>query len=100
MARARRTHVCSSPGCPNLAPCPTHARPRNARWSQNRDGAAQHRFRAAVMRRSGGTCERCGQPATTAHHIRPGYMPSDGLAVCDDCHQQLDNNARTTRGAA
>lgn len=91
----RRVHVCSTPGCPNLEPCAVHGRPPNARWSHERDGRLQGRFRRAVMRRSGGICERCGrQPAAVAHHVRPGYDASDGLALCDDCHRALDVNAR------
>jgi hypothetical protein len=91
----RRTHVCSVPGCPNLVPCPTHARPRNARWSPERDPRAQAWFRKQVMFRSGGTCERCRvQPATTAHHDRPGYEPECGRALCDDCHMAVDPKAR------
>lgn len=92
-----RSHVCSRPGCPNLTPCPIHGRPPNARWSHDRDGRLQHRFRAAVMRRSGGICERCRRrPAEVAHHVRAGYDAGDGLALCDDCHRELDVNARRT----
>lgn len=90
-----RSHVCGVPGCPQLTPCPTHARPRNARWSSDRDGAAQNRFSAAVKRRAGGHCERCGASAPlSAHHVRPGYDPALGLALCDGCHAALDHNAR------
>jgi len=93
-----RVHVCSTPGCPNLVPCPKHARPRNARWSEDRDSRGQHWFRRNVMRRSGGVCERCrSQPATVAHHVRPGYTADCGLALCDDCHRELDDKARRTR---
>ena len=94
----RRSHVCSQPGCPQLAPCPTHSRRRDAHWSDDRDDRAQAFFRKAVMFRSGGTCERCrAAPATQAHHVRPGYDPDGGLALCDDCHMALDDKARRTR---
>lgn len=90
-----RVHVCSTPGCPNLEPCPLHSRPRNARWSRDRDGKEHHRFRARVMRRAGGVCERCHiARAVVAHHVRPGYDVEDGLALCDECHRELDVNAR------
>lgn len=91
-----RQHVCSRPGCPNFSPCPEHARPRNARWSEGRDGKQQGRFRRDVMARARGYCERCGQPATVAHHVRPGYTPDCGLALCDDCHVAVDDKARRT----
>jgi len=49
------------------------------------------------MARSGGWCERCGfERATVAHHVRPGNEASAGLALCDDCHQEIDVNARRT----
>lgn len=90
-----RTSVCSTPGCPNLKPCPEHGRPRNARWSRERSSRDQHRFRSAVMRRSGGLCERCRRhPAQVAHHVRPGYSAADGLALCHACHREIDVNAR------
>lgn len=93
----KRAHVCSTPGCPHLQPCPTHARDRNARWSEERDGPAQERFRRALIARSFGHCERCGMPGTVAHHVRPGYEPECGLYLCDDCHTKVDNKARRTR---
>jgi hypothetical protein len=94
----KREHVCSKPGCPNFYPCPTHSRPRNARWSKDRDPREQGRFRAAVMRRSRGICERChSHPAAVAHHVRPGYDPDAGLALCDTCHAAVDDKARRTR---
>jgi hypothetical protein len=78
-------------------PCPAHGRPRGARWSRDRDGAAQNRFARALRRRSGGLCERCHQrQAQVAHHVRPGYEPADGLDLCDDCHRTLDPHARRT----
>jgi hypothetical protein len=91
----RRSHVCSKPGCPQLTPCPEHGRPRNASWSEGRDRKAQGRFRAAVLQRAQGWCERCGAAATVAHHVKPGYEPEAGLALCDACHRRLDNNARS-----
>lgn len=95
--RKRRTHVCSTPGCPHLAPCPIHSRPENASWSPERDYGAQERFRRLVFARSFGHCERCGARATVAHHDRPGYDPSCGRALCDDCHAAVDNKARKVK---
>jgi hypothetical protein len=89
-----RTHVCSVPGCPQLAPCPTHARDTTGGYSE-RDKRAQAFFRKAVMARSRGVCERCQRaPATVAHHVRPGYDAECGLALCRPCHRAVDNKAR------
>jgi hypothetical protein len=97
LAQLRRRHVCSTPGCPHLTPCPEHGRPVNASWTPDRDYGAQEHFRNAVFARSLGHCERCGERATVAHHVRPGYAPECGLALCDACHQALDDKARSTR---
>ena len=95
MAR-ERTHVCSEPGCPQLVPCPKHGRQPGEAWS-TRDYRAQARFRKAVWARSFGHCERCGQPAKVAHHVKPGYDAECGLALCDECHMAIDNKARPSR---
>lgn len=92
----KRAHVCTTPGCPHLQPCPTHARPENAQWGQ-RDNQAQAIFHNAVFARSLGHCERCGARATQAHHVKPGYSADCGLALCDDCHTKVDDKARRTR---
>jgi hypothetical protein len=94
----KREHVCSTPGCPELTPCPKHSRPRDASWSVERDHRAQSWFRKQVMARSGGLCERCQRaPAAVAHHVKPGDDADCGLALCDACHAAVDDKARTTR---
>jgi hypothetical protein len=94
------TRVCAVVGCPELQPCPTHSRPANARWSKDRDGAAQNRFRAAVLARDGHRCTRCGSTwKLAAHHVRPGYDVECGVTLCGRCHGQVDKYARTTKGA-
>lgn len=108
MKRWPTTRVCThitrdGQSCPNLQPCPTHARPNNAPWSTNRDRQAQHHFRQAVLRRDGYQCTRCGHHDPTgrtleAHHVRPGYDPSAGITVCtidaNGCHRTIDTHAR------
>jgi hypothetical protein len=90
-------HVCSEPGCPQLAPCQTHGRSEHEGWT-SRDRKSQDFFRRSVFARSSGWCERCTKrPATVAHHVKPGYEPGCGLALCDECHMAIDNKARRTR---
>jgi cytochrome c553 len=91
--------VCSRPGCPELVdkqhPCSEHGRPLNARWSKDRDGAAQNRFAAAVKARDGHRCVRCGSTwKLQAHHVRPGYEPECGITLCGRCHGLEDKHAR------
>jgi 5-methylcytosine-specific restriction endonuclease McrA len=92
--------VCSTPGCPELVdrehPCAKHGRPLNARWSKGRDGAAQNRFRAAVLARDGHRCTRCGSTWNLhAHHVKPGYDVESGVTLCGRCHGQVDKHARS-----
>lgn len=85
------THVCASPGCPQLAPCPEHARKD---WD-DRDMASHMRFSRAVHRRER-ACQSCG--ATTdlfAHHTVPGLDdPAFGVLLCRSCHRRVDPKAR------
>jgi hypothetical protein len=92
----RKQHVCSEPGCPVLQPCSEHGRDESKGWT-TRDYQAQAFFRRSVFARSSGMCERCDAIATVAHHVKPGYEPECGLALCDDCHMAIDNKARRTR---
>jgi hypothetical protein len=94
--RERSQHVCSAPGCPRLQPCPKHGRDESQGWT-SRDRKAQTFFRRSVFARSNGLCERCGAIATVAHHVKPGFEPECGLALCDPCHMKLDDKARPTR---
>lgn len=81
--------------CPNLAPCPTHSRPKNAPWSNGRNRQDQERFRRAVLARDGWRCTRCAsRTQLVAHHVRPGYDVSDGITLCEDCHREVDHHAR------
>lgn len=65
-------------------------------WTPTRDRAAQHRFRQALIARSGGHCERCRttQGPMQAHHTKPGYTPDCGLLLCTACHKLEDKHAR------
>lgn len=78
-------HVCATPGCPNLAPCPVHARPS---WSPGRDRAA-HMREARAAKRAHPFCERCGSSdELDLHH---GAHP---VILCNTCHQAVDPHAR------
>lgn len=63
-----------------------YKRKRGTGWSQSR-------FRAAVLRRAGGRCERCGSTdGVEAHHRVPvahggTHSPSNGKALCWTCHR-------------
>jgi hypothetical protein len=67
--------------------------PRRARYKQKRGSGWQaSRFRAKVLARSRGRCERCGSTdRVQAHHGLPAarYGPGDasiGVALCARCH--------------
>jgi len=93
-----RVRVCSYVGCPHLTPCPNpdHApRPRNQPWSRDRDRSKQHALRQAVLHRDNYACTRCGSTENLiAHHDKPGYEPDAGRTLCNDCHKDIDRNAR------
>jgi hypothetical protein len=54
---------------------------------------------ATVVKRAGGSCERCGRPTSEVgqlvrHHVVVGSEGvEDSLAVCLDCHRELDRFA-------
>jgi hypothetical protein len=56
-------------------------------------GWAQSTFRTAVLRRSGGRCERCGSTDRVEAHHRRGvaaggtHDPRNGEALCWSCHR-------------
>lgn len=100
MAKRRPSvRVCPQPGCPELQPCPTHARPKNASWSRDRDRGQQNGFRQRVLARDNWTCTRCAFHSPTgkdliAHHVKPGYSTHCGQTLCTTCHREIDTNAR------
>jgi hypothetical protein len=73
-------------------------------WSPARDRAAQARFRALLIQRSGGQCEyifpglmalRCPiREGLQAHHDRAGYTADSGRLLCRDHHKAEDRHAR------
>ena len=94
MARHRAPSVCSTPGCPNLKPCPEHTRrawatsnrasrlPTN--WSTIRQ---QVRDRDQVCQACGGT--RCGNRNLEVDHITRGdnhQLDNLQLLGHDPCH--------------
>lgn len=78
-------------------------RPNGAR--SKRDGDARSVFRAHVLERANGRCERCGSGVRVhAHHTRrrsraPGqHDPAFGRALCWICHASVhDHTAKDWR---
>jgi 5-methylcytosine-specific restriction endonuclease McrA len=73
VSRARK--ICSEPDCPELQPCPTHAR-KPWESSRRRDhtvsGWEQQRRAQRVMRRHDGICHVCGRPGSDqVDHVIP-----------------------------
>lgn len=88
MARAKG--VCSTSGCWQLRPCPTHV---VKAWA-NSDRRSRlpkdwHKIRAQIMTRDQGRCQHCGAPANQVDHIRRGSDHSLGnlQALCEPCHR-------------
>jgi hypothetical protein len=65
-------------------------------WSPYRDRSAQRKFRALLIKRSGGWCEYpgCVKPGNVAHHDRAGYTADAGRYLCRSCHMRVDKHAR------
>lgn len=97
--------VCPVPGCPAITQggyCEMHARQRRAFYGEYRpDRNARgydsrwRRTRARFLARHR-ICERCGKPATEAHHrdgkgpLGPrGHDPLNLEALCKSCHSRI-----------
>lgn len=96
MARARK--ACSHPDCPNLQPCPTHARPawagstRRARLPKGWD-----KRRRYILQRDP-ICKVCDEAVSTeVDHIQPGddHSHTNLQGICKPCHRD-----KTQREAA
>lgn len=97
--------VCSTPGCPNLNPCATHARkPWESSTRRARLPGNWNTLRAAALRRDRHRCRTCGAPATEVDHIARGddHRLTNLQSLCSPCHQAKTTaeatEARTTRG--
>jgi 5-methylcytosine-specific restriction endonuclease McrA len=69
--------------------------------SERLRGRAWMRKRAAVMRRAGGICERCGNRlCEEIHHLGPltDNRLESLLAVCRGCHKALEAEKREAAG--
>lgn len=88
--------VCAEPGCPNIAPCPDHTRPRNAPWSNDRDHKAHLTQRRQLIKQHGPICERCGWTTDRTgkglhmHHVSQHHVQ----LLCQPCHRAVDKHAR------
>ena len=90
-----RVHVCSTPGCPQLEPCPIHGRARQRRRSNgwtHRDGnrAAHMRWRRKAIK-AHPSCELCGSTDKLDAHHKPDGTPQ---VLCNWHHCQVDPYAR------
>jgi len=62
---------------------------------------AQKKFRRIVRERDNYTCQRCGQPGKTVHHIFSFRLcktlyndPDNGVTLCDICHDIIEKRKR------
>lgn len=89
--------MCSTPGCPNLRPCPTHlAKAWSTSDRRSRLPKDWERIRRIVLRRDGGRCQSCGALANQVDHVTAGddHSPSNLQALCEPCHQRKTNAER------
>lgn len=101
---------CSHPGCPELvrepgvSRCPKHQREYEQAQDAKRGTAAERGYDARwreIRERflyDHPMCEKCGAPATVAHHIvrrRDGGKdtPRNLMALCASCHGRLHAKA-------
>lgn len=92
----RAAKICSSPGCPQLQPCPTHKQEAwagSTRRTKTGSGSRQQKRARFVLRRDAGICHICGQPgADEADHVIPvsegGEPGVDNMAAVHSkpCH--------------
>lgn len=87
---------CSHPDCPNLKPCPLHAKPPH--WSCDKRPQSQERgygtgwkkARVAALKRFDFTCQRCGRRAVVVHHMDGDPENNDQsnlMPMCRPCHE-------------
>src|SRR3990167_4099221 len=92
----RPGRVCSSPGCPNLRPCPKHPerRPFANRRPHTDPGWVRSAWSKAVLARDP-VCVICGQrPSTEAHHVKAEAdggraTMENGAGLCGPCHERI-----------
>jgi 5-methylcytosine-specific restriction protein A len=91
----RAPRICASPRCPNVQPCPTHARrPWGGTSQRERTGrpGLDQATRMRILRRDCYTCQACG--AGQANHVDHDLSRADGgtdddsnlRTLCPDCH--------------
>lgn len=102
----RKAQTCSKT-CDSLHRSHTHRGERSHFWKGGKTARSQlircsleyRRWREAVLKRDGYTCQHCGvRPMDTgvlhAHHIKPfaryvalRFEVSNGVTLCHDCHE-------------
>jgi len=108
MTRRTAPSVCATPGCAELAPCPTH-KARQVPGSERRrargirgSGWDERVRNRRVLRRDGHTCQRCGAPAEQVDHVIPRHRggpdtDANKQALCGPCHADKTAAERSTR---
>jgi hypothetical protein len=91
---ARAAQVCIEHGCPNLQPCPAHARKPWSGSDRRADLPADWRARrSAVLARDKGVCQLrhpgCTHRAIEVHHTvsRTIHDLEALIATCPSCHK-------------
>lgn len=102
---SRASKACSHPGCPNLQPCPTHARkPWEGSTRRQRLPRGWEKTRRRILRRDpickdGRACDGMAL-STEVDHTVAGDDHSDAnlQGICADCHKvKTQEEARAAR---
>jgi 5-methylcytosine-specific restriction endonuclease McrA len=91
MPRTRASSICAEPGCPAIAPCPTHTpAPWTGSTRRQRLPPGWDKTRQRILRRDGHRCVPCGAPAAEVDHIinNDDHSPSNLQAICHPCHER------------
>jgi 5-methylcytosine-specific restriction endonuclease McrA len=98
---------CTTPGCREFQPCPTH-KPKPRQWGHDKRPNAGERgysadwqkVRKQALKAARFECNRCGSRAVVVHHIVPvdeapdrRLDPSNLECLCRSCHEKHHGRA-------